>query len=185
MTGDVFVGPIGYALGAARSTVEEADARGLLVSGAAALRDAGFRAHHVCAPGESSYDLARAAVEPLRGELGDVGAIVYSTCIPRNGAIDGEEAFRASRDVKHLMDFPASHLQSDFGLDRALIVGLSQQACTGLLGSMRLARSLVLSEPGIERVLCLTSDRFPEGALYEQSYNLISDGAAACIVSRA
>src|SRR5262249_5920232 len=33
------------------------------------------------------------------------------------------------------------------------------------------------------RVLCLTSDRFPHDALYEQSYNLISDGAAACVVS--
>src|SRR5207249_1825317 len=52
-----------------------------------------------------------------------------------------------------------------------------------LLGSLRLARALLLSEPGTQRVLCLTSDRFPVGALYEQSYNLISDGAAACVVS--
>jgi 3-oxoacyl-[acyl-carrier-protein] synthase-3 len=36
----------------------------------------------------------------------------------------------------------------------------------------------------MSRVLCLTSDRFPPGSLYEQSYNLISDGAAACVVSR-
>jgi 3-oxoacyl-[acyl-carrier-protein] synthase-3 len=31
----------------------------------------------------------------------------------------------------------------------------------------------------------VTADRFPEGALYEQAYNLISDGAAACVLSLA
>jgi 3-oxoacyl-[acyl-carrier-protein] synthase-3 len=33
-------------------------------------------------------------------------------------------------------------------------------------------------------VLCVTADRFPPGAWYEQAYNLISDGAAACVVGR-
>ncbi len=113
------------------------------------------------------------------------GAIIYSTCIPANANIGRADAYLESRDVKNLMDFPASHLQSDFGLDRAIVIGLSQQACTGLLGSLRLAQALLRSEPDTERVLCLTSDRFPEGALYEQSYNLISDGAAACVVSLA
>ncbi len=83
------------------------------------------------------------------------------------------------------MDFPASHLQADFGLDRAFVIGLNQQACTGVLGSLRLARMLLTAEPHIERVLCVTSDRFPEGALYEQAYNLISDGAVACVVNNA
>ena len=52
-----------------------------------------------------------------------------------------------------------------------------------MLGSLRLARALI-EQREQDRVLCLTSDRFPRGALYEQSYNLISDGAAACVVSR-
>lgn len=52
-----------------------------------------------------------------------------------------------------------------------------------MLGGLRLARTLLASEPETGRVLCVTADRFPAGALYEQSYNLISDGAAACIVS--
>src|SRR5207244_2442363 len=62
-------------------------------------------------------------------------------------------------------------------------IGLNQQACTGMLGSLRLARMLLLTEPEMQRILCVTADRFPEGAFYEQSYNLISDGAAACVVS--
>jgi 3-oxoacyl-[acyl-carrier-protein] synthase-3 len=83
------------------------------------------------------------------------------------------------------MDFPASRLQSRFDLDRAVAIGLNQQACTSMLGSVRLAGALLRDEPGWERVLCLTADRFPEGSRYEQAYNLISDGAAACVVTRA
>ncbi|MGH9266764.1 MAG: 3-oxoacyl-[acyl-carrier-protein] synthase III C-terminal domain-containing protein, partial [Acidimicrobiales bacterium] len=49
---------------------------------------------------------------------------------------------------------------------------------------LRLARALITAEPGIDRALCVTADRFPPGASYEQAYNLISDGAAACVVSR-
>jgi 3-oxoacyl-[acyl-carrier-protein] synthase-3 len=46
-----------------------------------------------------------------------------------------------------------------------------------------MARALIVSEPEQNKILCVTADRFPEGASYEQAYNVISDGAAACIVS--
>jgi 3-oxoacyl-[acyl-carrier-protein] synthase-3 len=52
-----------------------------------------------------------------------------------------------------------------------------------MLGSLRLARMILVAEPETRRVLCVTADRFPPGALYEQAYNLISDGGAGCIVS--
>ena len=185
MNREVFVDHIGYALGEVTRTVEETGARGDLLSQPEVLREAGFCVHHVSGPRQTAYDFARQAVQTVERELGNVGAIIYSTCIPANANIGRADAYLESRDVKNLMDFPASHLQSDFGLDRAIVIGLSQQACTGLLGSLRLAQALLRSEPETERVLCLTSDRFPEGALYEQSYNLISDGAAACVVSLA
>ena len=185
MNNAVYVDHIGYALGEITRTVDEAAARGELLSSPAVLKEAGFYFHHVCGEGSTAYDLARRAVQNIQDRLGNIGAIIYSTCIPANANIGRQESFLESRDVKKLMDFPASHLQNDFALDRAIVIGLSQQACTGLLGSLRLAQALLLSEPEIERVLCLTSDRFPDGALYEQSYNLISDGAAACIVSLA
>ena len=91
---------------------------------------------------------------------------------------------RPVRDVKELMDFPASRLQAEFGLSRAIVVGLHQQACTGMPGSLRVAGALLSTEPGWRRVLCVTADRFPPGAWYEQAYNLISDGGAACVVGR-
>lgn len=178
-----YVGHLSHALGDRSATVEQAEAAGRLVSGAAAIRDAGFDRHHVAAPGVSAYELARRAVSPIADVLGDVGAIVYVTCLPASGSLGASQAYADSRDVKHLMDFPASHLQADFGLGRAAIFGLAQQACAGMLGSLRLARSLLLAEPGLDRILCVTADRFPEGALYEQAYNLMSDGATACVVS--
>src|SRR5262249_60255884 len=62
-------------------------------------------------------------------------------------------------------------------------VGLHLQACPLPRGPRRLVAAVPRSEPATGRVLCVTADRFPPGALYEQSYNLISDGAAACLVS--
>src|SRR5262245_56595134 len=154
-----------------------------IISEASALKAAGFAIHHWSAAETSAYDLAQNAVKPIASALGEVDAILYSTCIPANGNIGQECDFSETRDVKQLMDFPASHLQSHFGLNRAAVIGLNQQACTGVIGSLRLARALILAEPEVERALCVTADRFPAGALYEQSFNLISDGAAACVVS--
>ncbi len=182
---EVYVDHLSFALGDDTRSVEDAHERGLTISKATDLREAGFTQHHVCRPQTTAYDLASSAVSKIKEHLNGTGAIVYSTCLPLNGNMGDENKFKETRDVKYLMDFPASHLQADFGLDRAFVIGLNQQACTGVLGSLRLARMLLVSEPQIQRVLCVTSDRFPPGALYEQAYNLISDGAVACVVHTA
>jgi 3-oxoacyl-[acyl-carrier-protein] synthase-3 len=123
-------------------------------------------------------------VRQLDAALDGIDAIVYATCIPENGSLGDRAAFEKSGDVRYLMDFPASRLQSELDVD-APVVGLNQQACTGMLGALRLARNWLSGEPQAQRILCVTADRFPRGARYEQAYNLISDGAAACIVTRA
>jgi 3-oxoacyl-[acyl-carrier-protein] synthase-3 len=184
MTQAVYLDHLSRSLGERLRTVEESAALGQLCSSAAALREAGFATHSVCNPGTSAYDLALRAVEPLRERLADVDAIVYATTLPCNGNVGDERRFHESGDVKHLMDFPLSRLQAELQLWRAQLFGLNQQACTGFLGAVRVARCLLAGEPTLSRVLCLTADRFPEGARYEQAYNLISDGAAACIVQR-
>ena len=180
---EVFLDHLSFKLGDETGTVEESAAKGRTISTASVLRESGFNQHHFCHSQTTAYDLARGAVQQIEQELGDIGAIIYSTCIPINGSVGDEKKFHETRDVKYLMDFPASHLQSDFRLDKAIVIGLNQQACTGMLGSLRVAKMLLMSEPEIERALCVTADRFPQEALYEQSYNLISDGAAACVVS--
>ncbi|MCZ4119631.1 3-oxoacyl-[acyl-carrier-protein] synthase III C-terminal domain-containing protein [Streptomyces sp. H39-S7] len=183
---DVFVDSFVHALGERKAHVSETGAAGGLMSSARDLESAGFRWHHVCEPTTGAYDLARNVTTQLAdsGRLGEVDAIVYATCLPGNGNAGDPAAWERSRDVKHLMDFPAGRLQADFGLDKAVVIGLNQQACTAMLGSLRLAGAMLQAEEGWERVLCVTADRFPDGARYEQAYNLISDGAAACVVSR-
>ncbi|NUT22758.1 MAG: hypothetical protein HOV77_26620 [Hamadaea sp.] len=175
----VYLGSPAYALGSRKQHVRESAEAGLLRSAASDLEAAGFRWHHVCGPDESAYDLARQAVAEIAGNGGlrDIDAIVYATCLP-------EPQQHPVRDVKMLMDFPASRLQAEFGLRDAIVVGLHQQACTGMLGALRVAKALLVSEPSWRRILCVTADRFPDGAWYEQAYNVISDGAAACVVGR-
>lgn len=175
-----------YALGENKRSVEQTGADGRLVSSAADLAASGFRWHHTCEPDTTAYDLAVRAVTQLaeREQLGRVDAIVYATCLPLNGNLGSPQDFGRTADVKFLMDYPASRLQAVFGLDDAVVIGLNQQACSSLLGSLRVAAALLATEPAWNRILCVTADRFPEGAAYEQAYNLISDGAAACLVSR-
>ena len=181
---DVYLSHLASAVGSQTQDVVAAEAAGMLFSSASALQDAGFDKHHYCVNGEDAYVLARQAVENSRIDTAAVDCIVYATCLPLNGSVGSDDAFQRSKDVKHLMDFPASRLQSELGMQGAFVVGLNQQACTGMLGSIRIAKNMLVAEPELNNVLCVTSDRFPTGALYEQAYNLISDGAGVCLVSR-
>lgn len=180
---DIFLDQLSYALGGNAITLAESVAAGRTLTDIKGLGEAGFSRHHMCTEKETAYDLAIGAVKPIKAHLSGTGAIIYATCLTCNGNIGSAEAFARTRDVKHHMDYPGSHLQSDFGLDDAFVIGLNQQACTSMLGSIRLAGMMLNSEPELNTVLCVSADRFPAGAIYEQSYNLISDGAAACTVS--
>lgn len=180
----IYASHFGSALGSRRQNVEQAEAAGQLFSPAKALRAAGFEAHHVCEAEESGYDLAVRAVAASGIDPETIDAIVYSTCLPQNGNIGPAAAFGQSGDIKHLMRFPASALQAQLGMQRAFVIGLNQQACTGMLGALRIGRNLLRAEADIHQVLCVTADRFPPGARYEQAFNLVSDGAAACLLSR-
>ncbi|WP_405163141.1 hypothetical protein OG203_43930 [Nocardia sp. NBC_01499] len=184
---DFYLDGFSYSLGERKRHLTESAKDGLLVSDVGDLEYAGFGWHHVCGSETTPYDLARSAVVPLaeQNRLTEVDAIVYATCLPCNGNLGSPEAWERTRDVKYLMEFPGSRLQSEFGLDDAVVIGLGQQACTSMLGSMRIATAMLASEPRWRTVLCVSADRFPEHARYEQAYNLISDGAAACLVGRA
>ena len=184
MSVPAYVDHFAHALGGTKHSAEDSAAAGRTAHPAAAFLQSGFRFHHVCGEDESAYDLARAAVVAMGEGLGRVDAILYATCLPANANLGAPERFAETSDVKHLMDFPASRLQADLGLEGAFVVGLAQQACTSMLGSLRMAHGLLATDPAVSRVLCVSADRFPPGARYEQAYSLISDGAAACVVSR-
>ena len=103
---DIYIDHLCFSLGDEARSVEESEERGMLVSSAEVLKEAGFQTHHVCSDKTSAYDLAHAAVEDIRNDLGRIRAIVYSTCLPVNGNAGDERLFRETGDVKHLMDFP-------------------------------------------------------------------------------
>jgi 3-oxoacyl-[acyl-carrier-protein] synthase-3 len=180
----VYVHDLVYRLGSDIRTVQQSFEEGRLLTAASQFSEAGFARHHMCSPNENAYDLAKGAVSEIKSDLKNIDSIIYATCLPLNGNIGSSLQFQSSRDVKYLMDYPASHLQADFNMEKAAVIGLNQQACTSMLGSLRIARSLILAESDQNSILCVTADRFPKGAIYEQAYNLISDGAAACIVGR-
>jgi len=186
---DIFINDFGYSLGSQRFRVDETSKAGATFSDCSILQESGFEYHHVCQASESAYDLAAHAVDNLRStrpnhSLEDIDVVIYATCLVCNGNLGSWESFDKTKDVKPLMDFPVSHLQSDFNMSKAFVLGINQTACTSLLGSIRMAKALLTAEPDLNQVLCLTADRFPENAIYEQGYNLISDGAACCTISR-
>lgn len=180
----MYLSEIGLALGERSCLLEDSAAAGRLVSRPEALRAAGFDRHWMAAHDTSVLDLAAAALEPIRPALHDIDMLLHSSALPGNASADGSKAYASSRDVRDLMDFTASRLQVRFGLDDAALLGVGQQACTGLLGSIRLGAALLAAEPELRRLVCVTADRFPPGALYEQAFNLVSDGASACVLAR-
>ena len=181
---DIYVNHFAYKLGSETLDLEDSHKAGRLLANAADFREAGFSKHRMAMKNEGPYDLAKGAVEQIKEHLASTTSIVYATCLTMNGNIGDVKNFESTKDVKYLMDYPASHLQADFGLENAAVIGLNQQACTSMLGSLRIAKALLTAESDQEQILCVTADRFPEGAIYEQAYNLISDGAACCVVSR-
>ena len=185
MTGpDLYLDHLAVSLGEHRVSVEESWQAGRLRTDAATFRANGFGCHHMADASTDALDLALRACQEQGEAIAGTGVLVYSTAIPLNSYQRREDAYSLSRDIKDLSDFPASRLQAALGLEQASVVGLTQQACTAMLGSIRLARALLLAEPDLEQVLCVSADRFPPGAIYEQAYNLVSDAACAGLVSR-
>lgn len=181
-----YIQNLSYALGSQKTHIEDSYRAGRLFSQLDQLKSAGFEFHHICPENSSAYELAHQSVQQVleqRGQLQDIDVIIYATCLPINANIGDTEEYKKTRDIKHLITYPASKLQADFNLSQAFVVGIDQQACTSMLGAIRLADMFIKTDPSLNNILCLTADKFPSDAKYEQSYNLISDGAASVIVS--
>lgn len=177
-----------YQLAAVKQSLNDAQERGELFSTYELMLESGFAYHYRASENQTAYDLAHGAVThwleskaPVPAE--SIQGILYATCLTLNGNLGNQSNFASHGDVKVCMDFPVSHLQADFGFDNAFVMGLNQTACTSLLGALRVARGLLIAEQNLQNLLCLTADRFPAGAKYEQSFNLISDAAACVLVS--
>lgn len=180
---DIFLDDPVYALGDESFALEESAVAGRLISDPAALAEAGFDRHYICRPETSVLDLAERCLAELDRSPSTADALIFATALVPNGNLGGD-CLGNGCDVRPLMDFPVSHLQARFDADKAFALGLNQQACTATLGSLRVARGLLCAEDDLTEIVCVSADRFPGNAVYEQSYNLISDGAAGFRVSR-
>ncbi|HEX6132775.1 MAG TPA: 3-oxoacyl-[acyl-carrier-protein] synthase III C-terminal domain-containing protein [Longimicrobiales bacterium] len=186
--GGVRIVAIDYALPAATATVQELSRRGQLSSDPAVLERFGFDRVHT-ALAETPYELAvragqqvieRAGIDPL-----EVGLLVH-------GGPQGPTAFEqapstATSSAAHRTTarflFPGARLQHDLALERAMVIGVDQLACTTLIGALRVARALCLAED-VETALCTCAEFFPADAGREAIWNCTSDAAAAVLLRR-
>lgn len=183
------LGALGYYLPPTRASVEELAASGRTTSAADKLRFLGFGDVRI-ADGETSFDLARRAIDDLVRrsgfDLGRADLVIYGAGLGTGNVIDlpaGYDAFHATNPLP-LFRFPGTRLAHELGLPRVEVLGVSQLACSTFQACMRVARAILIAEPAIDNVLCVAADRFPTEANREIVYNLMSDGACAGVVSR-
>jgi 3-oxoacyl-[acyl-carrier-protein] synthase-3 len=80
--------------------------------------------------------------------------------------------------------YQASWFQEHLGLERATVTGIAQQGCAGMFSAMRQARAMLMAEPELHHALCVGADLLPGTTPREILYNVISDAACACVMSR-
>ena len=110
-----------------------------------------------------------------------IGALLWA------GALPASHVCASEAPAGNVMDgfcFSASRLQEELGLTHASVCGIAQQGCAGMFAALRQARALLAAEPELEHVFCVGADALPPGAQREILYNVISDAACACVISR-
>lgn len=181
----VGISGIAYVLPPTRRSLGELHALGELDSEPRMLAQLGFGEVTV-ADEETPYDLALAAAWSLLREQSiapeTVDALIYcgtpSVAFARGGgAADAAGQLATTRRFQ----YPATRLQYDLDLERASVLALDQAACTSLFAAVRVARSLI-SCGEAKRVLCVSSEFFPNCAGREAIYNCTSDAAVALLV---
>lgn len=186
-TMDSHLAGLAYALPGRSATVEELDRRGLLVSGKALMAGFGFERVHL-ATRESPYELARTAARQVLERSGTAPADIDLLVM---GGASGAAAFDpapspdacvAGLRTAARFRAPASRLQHELGLDRAMVLGVDQLACTTLFGAVRVARALCMGE-GLDRALCVVGDVHPADGGREALYNCTSDAGAAVLLA--
>ena len=182
------IGAIRYEFPAAKRSVRDLAAAGLLESPAETLESLGFDEVRVACD-ESAYLLAKRAgaglIEEHKIDPGTIGLLVY-------GGAPGGLAFAPARALVGAASdavsaarfhYPSTRLQFDLGLERATVLAVDQLACTTLFGAVRVARALCIAE-GIERALCISADMYPPRAGREALFNCTADAGCAVLVER-
>ena len=188
MSASVGIPGIAYALPATSRALSELETLGQLRSEPELLEQFGFA--KVCvAEEETPYALALTAASSLLDEqrvaADSVDTLIYCgtpalAFSPAGRAGGAADAIATTQRFR----YPATRLQYDLGLSRASTFALDQLACTSLFGAVRVARALIQAGDA-RRVLCVSSEFFPEDAGREALYNCTADAACAVLVEAA
>jgi 3-oxoacyl-[acyl-carrier-protein] synthase-3 len=179
---------ISYAFPDGSRTVSELADECLVNTSAQTLESFGFDKVHVAIT-ETPYELALTAATRLLEKTGvdrdSVGLLIYGGTPGSMSFAPADHAEKAAAELCTMSRFkyPATRLQYDLDLPNASAFAVDQLACATLLGAVRIARSLCLTE-GIERALCVSSEFFPAKAGREAIFNCTSDAACAVLVER-
>ena len=176
---------VAYAFPARSRSLHELAQRGQLESTPELLEEFGFSRVFV-AESETPYSLALEAAQTLMSEQRiapeSVDVVLYcgtpSVAFAAGGTACDSSARIASTGR---FQYPATRLQYDLGLECASTMALDQLACTSLFAAVRLARALCTAGDA-RRVLCVSSEFFPDGAGREAIFNCTSDAACAIVV---
>jgi 3-oxoacyl-[acyl-carrier-protein] synthase-3 len=172
---------IEYALPDLRVRLADLERDGRLDTPAAQLAAFGFEYVHLS--DEPAEQLAAVAVGRLLARHGvepkSVDALFHA------GALPASHAIRAGgRHVLEGFNYPVCQLQYDFGFCNAVVAGVSQAGCTGLMTAVKFAADFLSAHPDARRVVCSSADVLPAASSREFMYNVISDGACALLVER-
>ncbi len=176
------ISAVSYFLPPRSLTVAQLSKKRLIQSEIAAVKKFGFRKIFV-AEKLSAGEMAELATKKILKSSGvspdTIDVILYSSALPSTIQRRGTH-----RDPAELFLYPGLKLQYEFGMRKARVIGISQAGCVSFLQSLQIAFDMIKSESDIHRVLCVSSDRLPEGSKREILYNLISDASCAAIIER-
>ncbi len=167
----------------------ELAAAGLLTSPPQALHAFGFERAYICdercRPDDMAIDAAQAALSDAGLQPHQVDVLVWASARPESHIRSTAAADRStSGDVMQGFRYASAWLQDALDLHNADVLAVAQQGCSTMFAALRVARSLLLAEPGRHHALCVGVDVLPAGAPREILYNVISDAACAVVVSR-
>jgi 3-oxoacyl-[acyl-carrier-protein] synthase III len=172
-----------------RRDLAELAVRHQLVSPPETLAEFGFTHAHIA---DSTHDVGWLARTAATAALADavlepaaIDVVIWASALPENHIVPRATATSCMIDaLLGRFDYRASWLQNELGLTRASLLGNAQQGCGGMFSALRTAYALLVAEPRVRHVLCVGVDVLPAEGPREILYNVISDAAAAVVVSR-
>jgi 3-oxoacyl-[acyl-carrier-protein] synthase III len=191
--------PIGFSgvagvLPPAKLSLDELSQQGLLLSHPQTLRELGFAVAHIADATHDLMWLARTAVErallDAAVEPAEIGLLIFAGGLADSHVMGGmtvghdTSAFRSQAALLQRFRYPSGWLQDELALDRARVLAIAQQGCASMFAAILVARNSLVAEPELNHVLCVGVDVLPANSPREIVYNVISDAAAAVVVSR-